>query len=102
MSVCLYLYSFILSFSLCRYLTTVCFLCLITDNKSLNNTDSNSIKPKVWVETDHHRTENVIDVSENFIMDGNNEVGIRFVNANYYALNSCNLECYLLELHWKW
>ncbi|XP_070501957.1 lachesin-like [Chironomus tepperi] len=49
-------------------------LAMNTDNKSLNNTDSNNIKPKVWVETDHHRTENAIDVSDNFILDGNNEM----------------------------
>lgn len=51
-----------------------CFAWLITDNKSLNNTDSSNIKPKVWVETDHQRSENTLDLSENFIVDGNSEV----------------------------
>lgn len=66
-------------------LTTVCFPYLITDNKSLNNTDSNNIKPKVWVETDHHRTENAIDISDNFILDGNNEVCI-FVKKKVFII----------------
>lgn len=32
------------------------------------------IKPKVWVETDHQRSENILDFSENTIVDGNSEV----------------------------
>lgn len=51
---------------------------LITDNKSLNNTDSN-IKPKVWVETGqmHQRdgtSADNVDHNENTILDDNNEV----------------------------
>lgn len=53
------------------------FSWLITDNKSLNNTDSN-IKPKVWVETGqmHQRADNVVDHNDNTILDENNEVGM--------------------------
>lgn len=53
------------------------FSWLITDNKSLNNTDSN-IKPKVWVETGqmHQRADIAVDHNDNTILDDNNEVGM--------------------------
>jgi hypothetical protein len=56
------------------------FFCLITDNKSLNHTDSSNQKPKVWVETGqmHQRADNIVDHNENTIPDDNNEVGEAF------------------------
>lgn len=53
------------------------FLCPVSDNKSLNNTDSN-IKPKVWVETGQMHQKSDIPgehLNENSVHDEYNEVG---------------------------
>lgn len=67
------------------YANTIVVSWLITDNKSLNNTEPN-IKPKVWVETGqmHQRSDNAVDHNENAILDDNNEVG-KYNKAKLYS-----------------
>ncbi|CRL08425.1 CLUMA_CG021283, isoform A [Clunio marinus] len=65
-------------------------LAMNTDNKSLNNTDSN-IKPKVWVETGqmHQRVDSLVDHNENAILDDNNENQVSWVRRrDWHILSS--------------